>query len=158
MDWGPKELSGGGPDSVPTGRGTSGEGVNTSARPDLLAVDILNLIRKRAAMMRPLAIRTVAACFSWLLSSPPTARELLAYLFACDQMTPGLLLLAVTSCVLLTGCHGNSQEFDGEQMNIHERVRRSIPTKNLVEEHLPTADLAGEVRTKRDVSRSRAYE
>jgi len=140
------------------GRGTSGEGVNTSARPDLLAVDILNLIRKRAATMRPLVIRTVAACFSWLLSSPPTARELLAYLFACDQMTPGLLLLAVTSCVLLTGCHGNSQEFDGEQMNIHERVRRSIPTKNLVEEHLPTADLAGEVRTKRDVSRSRAYE
>lgn len=74
------------------------------------------------------------------------------------------LLLVVTSCALMTGCHGN-QEFDGspqgggvsEQMDVDERVRRSVPVKNLVEQHMLGADLTSEQRMKRDVSDPRAH-
>lgn len=74
------------------------------------------------------------------------------------------LLLVVTSCLLMTGCHGN-QEFDSSprgggdngQMDVDERVRRSVPVKNSVQEHLLGADLTSEQRMKRDVSDPRAH-
>jgi len=72
-----------------------------------------------------------------------------------------LLLLVVTSCVLMTGCHGNSQVLESssrqdggkdEQVEADERVGRSVSEESAPQQHLPSADLTSEQRMKRDVS------
>jgi len=64
----------------------------------------------------------------------------------------GLLVVVVTSCLLMTGCHGNQESGSSARQGIgevghtevDERVRRSTPVKNSVLEHLLGEDLTTE--------------